>query len=100
MQSTKLLHQKHIMHTKSKGFSNWKLTKTRLLIMKNLLHMWLFSWKRKLKRVAFIVVEKNPADQNFYIRFSIENWIVNISFYELSWLKLNFGCYLTFENIF
>ena len=35
-----------------------------------------------------------------FIRFSIENLIANISFYVLSWPKLNFGCYLTFEIIF
>ena len=51
-----------------------------------------------LKTVAFIAGKKNPADQKFYIRFSIENLVVNISFYALSWLKLNFGSYLTFEN--
>ena len=54
----------------------------------------------QLKTVAFIAGKKNPAVQNFYICFSIENLIVNISFYALSWLKLNFGCYLTFENNF
>ena len=53
-----------------------------------------------VKTVASIAGKKNPADQNFYIRFSIENLIVNISFYALSWLKLNFGRYLTFENQF
>ena len=37
-----------------------------------------------IKTVAFIAGKKNPADQNFYIRFSIENLIVNISFYALS----------------
>ena len=54
----------------------------------------------QLKTVAFIVGKKNPVDQNFCIRFSIENLIINISFYALSWPKLNFGCYLTFEIIF
>ena len=54
--------------------------------------------KSGLKTVAFIAGKKNPADQNFYIRFSIENLIINISFYALSWPKLNFGCYLTFEK--
>ena len=53
-----------------------------------------------LKTVAFIAGKKNPADQKFYIRFSIENLIVNISFYALCWLKFNFGCYLAFEIIF
>ena len=53
-----------------------------------------------LKTVVFIAGKKNPATQNFFIRFSIENLIANISFYALSWPKLNFGCYLTFEIIF
>ena len=50
-----------------------------------------------LKTVACIAGKKNPAIQNFFIRFSIENFIANISLYALSWPKLNFGCYLTFE---
>ena len=53
-----------------------------------------------LKTVAFITGKKNPAIQNNFIRFSIENFIVNISLYALRWPKLNFGCYLTFEIIF
>ena len=53
-----------------------------------------------VKTVAFIAGKKNPATQKFFIRFSIENLIANISFYALSWPKLNFGCYLTFEIIF
>jgi hypothetical protein len=53
-----------------------------------------------LKTVAFIAGKKNPAVQKKFIRFSIENLIANISFYALSWLKLNFGCHLTFEIIF
>ena len=36
----------------------------------------------------------------FFFLFSIENLIANISFYALSWPKLNFGCYFTFEIIF
>ena len=44
-----------------------------------------FQWKNKKK---------------FLIRFSIANFIANISLYALSWPKLNFGCYLTFEIIF
>ena len=44
--------------------------------------------------------KKNPAVQKVFICFSIENLITNISFYALSWPKLNFGCYLTFEIIF
>jgi hypothetical protein len=55
--------------------------------------------KKILKTVAFIAGKKNPAVQIFFIFFSIENLIANISFYALSWLKLNFGCYLTFEII-
>ena len=54
----------------------------------------------KLKTVAFIAGKKNPAIQIFFICCSIENMIANISFYVLSWPKLNFGCYLTFEIIF
>jgi hypothetical protein len=53
-----------------------------------------------LKTVAFITGKKNPAIQNNFIRFSIENFIVNISLYALRWPKFNFGCYLTFEIIF
>ena len=53
-----------------------------------------------LKTDAFIAGKKNPATQIFFIRFSIETLIANISFYALSWPKLNFGCYLTFEIIF
>ena len=53
-----------------------------------------------LKTVAFIAGKKNPAVQTFFIHFSIENLIANISFCALSWPKLNFGCYLTFEIIF
>ena len=53
-----------------------------------------------LETVAFIAGKKNPAIQKKFIRFSIENLIANISFYALSWPKLNFGCYLTFEIIF
>ena len=53
-----------------------------------------------LKTVAFIAGKKNPAVQKFFIHFSIENFIANISLYALSWPKLNFGCYLTFEIIF
>jgi hypothetical protein len=54
-----------------------------------------------LKTVAFIAAKsENPADQNFFIRFFIDNLIANISLYALSRPKLNFGCYLTFEIIF
>ena len=55
---------------------------------------------RILKTVAFIMGKKNQAIQKIFIRFSIENLIANISVYALSWPKLNFGCYLTFEIIF
>ena len=53
-----------------------------------------------LKTVVFITGKKNLANQNFFIHFSIENLIAIISFYALSWPKLNFGCYTTFEIIF
>ena len=53
-----------------------------------------------VKTVAFIAGKKNPAIQKFFIHFSIANFIANISLYALSWPKLNFGCYLTFEIIF
>ena len=53
-----------------------------------------------IKTVAFIAGKKNPATQNFFIPFAIENLITNISFYALSWPKLNFGWYLIFEIIF
>jgi hypothetical protein len=50
-----------------------------------------------VKTVAFIAGKsENQAAKFFFIHFSIDN----ISFYALSWLKLNFGCYLTFEIIF
>ena len=42
---------------------------------------------RVLKTVVFIAGKKNPATQKFFIRFSIENLIANISFYALSWPK-------------
>ena len=52
----------------------------------------------KLKAVAFIAGKsENPAALN---RFSIDNLIASMSLYALSWSKLNFGCYLTFEIIF
>jgi hypothetical protein len=54
-----------------------------------------------VKTVAFIAGKsENQAAKQIFIRFSIDNLIVNISFYALSWPKLNFGCYLTFEIIF
>ena len=56
--------------------------------------------KNVLKTVVFIAGKKNPATQNFFIRFSNENLIANIIFYALIWPKLNFGCYFTFEIIF
>ena len=59
-----------------------------------------FEFKNVLKTVAFIAGKKNPAIQKNFICFSIENFIENISLYALSWPKLNFGCYLTFEIIF
>ena len=54
-----------------------------------------------LKTVAFIAGKsENPADQKKCIRFFIDNLTANISLHALSWPKLNFGCYLTFEIIF
>ena len=53
-----------------------------------------------LKTVVFIPGKKNSVVQNVFIRFSIEYFIANISLYELSWIELNFGHYLTFEIIF
>ena len=53
-----------------------------------------------LKTVAFIAGKNNPAIQKKIIHFSIEKFIANICLYALSWPKLNFGCYLTFEIIF
>ena len=52
------------------------------------------------KAVVFIVGKKNPATQNLFIPFFIENLIANINSYAFSWPKLNFGCYLTYEIIF
>ena len=54
----------------------------------------------ELKTVAFIAGKsENSADQKKFIRFFIDNLIANISLYALSWPKLNFGCYLTFQII-
>jgi biotin transporter BioY len=54
-----------------------------------------------LKEVAFIAGKsENQAAKKNFIRFFIDNLIANISLYALSWPKLNFGCYLTFEIIF
>jgi hypothetical protein len=54
-----------------------------------------------LKTVAFIAGKsENQAAKQYFIRFSIDNLIANISLYALNWSKLNFGCYLTFEIIF
>ena len=50
-----------------------------------------------LKTIAFNAGKK-PS--NPIIGVSIENFIANIHLYALSWPKLNFGCYLTFEIIF
>ena len=43
--------------------------------------------------------KKIQQSKIFFIPFSIENLIANISFYALSWPDLNFGGYLTFELI-
>jgi hypothetical protein len=54
-----------------------------------------------LKEVAFIAGKsENQAAKIFFIPFFNNNLIANISLYALSWPKLNFGCYLTFEIIF
>ena len=60
-----------------------------------------FKMSLALKTVAFIAGKsENPADQKKFIHFFIDNLIANISLYALSWPKLNFGFYLTFEIIF
>ena len=46
------------------------------------------------------VGNKKSSNPKIFFFFSIENFIANISLYALSWSKLNFGCYLTFEIIF
>jgi hypothetical protein len=57
--------------------------------------------KTMLKAVGFIAGKsENQAAKKNFIHFSNDNLIANISFYALSWSKLNFGCYLTFEIIF
>ena len=54
-----------------------------------------------LKEDAFIAGKsENQAAKKKIIRFFIDILIANISLYALSWPKLNFGCYLTFEIIF
>ena len=54
-----------------------------------------------LKEVAFIAGKsENQEAKKKFIRFFIDNLIANIRLYALSWPKLNFGCYLTFEIIF
>ena len=54
-----------------------------------------------VKTVAFIAGKnRKSSSPKKFIRFSIDNLIANISLYALSWPKLNFGCYLTFEIIF
>ena len=53
-----------------------------------------------LKTVPFIESKsENPADQKKNNHFFIDNLIANVSLYALSWPKLNFGCYLTFEAL-
>ena len=53
---------------------------------------------RLLKTSAFIEGKsENQAAKHFFIHFSIDNLIANISLYALSWPKLNFG---SFEIIF
>ena len=54
-----------------------------------------------LKEVAFIAGKsENQLAKNIFIHFFIDNLIANISLSALSWPKLNFGCYFTFEIIF
>ena len=57
-----------------------------------------FCCKRQLHLSQ--VKTENPAAQFFFIRFFIDDLIANIRLYAISWPKLNFGCYLTFEIIF
>ena len=49
---------------------------------------------------AFIAGITKKKCQNFFIHFSIDNSIANISLYAPSCSKLNFGYYLTFKIIF
>ena len=52
-------------------------------------------------KIAFIAGKsENQAAKKIFICFFIDNLIANISLYALSWSKLNFGSYLTFEIIF
>jgi biotin transporter BioY len=54
-----------------------------------------------LREVAFIAGKsENQVAKKKFIHFFIDNLIANISLYALSWPKLNFGCYHTFEIIF
>ena len=57
-----------------------------------------FFRRRILKEVAFIAGKSETKQPQFFI--FIDNLIANIRLYALSWPKLNFGCYLTFEIIF
>ena len=82
--------------TKEVLFASWHLI---LVKMISLFYFFLLC-NVLLKTVAFIAGKKNPAIQKFFIRFSIKNFIANISLYALSWPKLKFGCYHTFEIIF
>jgi hypothetical protein len=49
---------------------------------------------RWVKEVAFIAGKsENQADKIFFILFSIDNLIANISLYALSWPEFNFGSF-------
>ena len=55
----------------------------------------------KLKTVAFIADKsENLAAQIFFILFTIDNLIANITLYAFNLPKLNSGWYLTCEIIF
>ena len=62
--------------------------------------LWIFDRYSSLclKTVAFIAGKKNPAIQESFICFCIENFIENISLYTLSWPKLNFE--IIFQALF
>ena len=48
-----------------------------------------------LKTVAFIDSKSVNQAAKLFFSFSIDNLFASVSFYALSWPKLNFGCYLT-----
>jgi hypothetical protein len=90
---------------KSKKFMNSKLLKKTRKSLKSCFKKTQKKTKKTrrtlLKEVAFIAGKsENQADKFFFIRFSIDNSIANISFYTLSCPKLKFRYYLTFEIMF